>query len=92
VPGDMPKVSSPVSTTTVPAEQVNGFHDNVVQGTPAPAAAHAEPNGFDEFDPRGSVPGIVLSFLSNIHYTHGYVLMFSFVVLLCIVFQILPLQ
>ncbi|TVU27796.1 hypothetical protein EJB05_19297 [Eragrostis curvula] len=57
VPGDMPKVSSPpVSTTTVPAEQLNGVHDNVVQDAPAPQAVHAEPNGFDEFDPRGSVP------------------------------------
>jgi epsin len=67
VPGDMPKVSSPpVSTTTLPAEQVNGFHDNVVQSTPAPPPAHAEPNGFDEFDPRSSIQGIVLSFLAII--------------------------
>ncbi|VAI62645.1 unnamed protein product [Triticum turgidum subsp. durum] len=43
--------------------QVNGVHDKPVEVVapqpPAPAAqppAPAEPNGFDEFDPRGSVP------------------------------------
>ncbi|KAL6591457.1 hypothetical protein ACP70R_049960 [Stipagrostis hirtigluma subsp. patula] len=52
----VPKVSSPsVPRTTIPAEQVNGVHDNAVEDVPAPPAAHAEPNGFDEFDPRGSV-------------------------------------
>ncbi|KAL6911318.1 hypothetical protein ACP4OV_000123 [Aristida adscensionis] len=52
----VPKVSSPVPTTTVPAGEVNGVHDSSVEDVPAPPAAHAEPNGFDEFDPRGSVP------------------------------------
>ncbi|GJM87286.1 hypothetical protein PR202_ga03226 [Eleusine coracana subsp. coracana] len=56
VPGDLPKVSSPVSGTTIPAGQVNGVHDNAVQDAPAPPPAYAESNGFDEFDPRGSVP------------------------------------
>ncbi|KAK3159406.1 hypothetical protein QOZ80_2AG0149730 [Eleusine coracana subsp. coracana] len=56
VPGDLPKVSSPVSGTTIPAGQVNGVHDNAAQDAPAPPPAYAESNGFDEFDPRGSVP------------------------------------
>ncbi|XP_062221631.1 clathrin interactor EPSIN 2-like [Phragmites australis] len=57
VPAAVPKVSSPsVSRTTVPAGQVNCVHDNAVEDVPAPPAAHAEPNGFDEFDPRGSIP------------------------------------
>jgi hypothetical protein len=106
VPGDMPKVSSPVSTT-VPVGQVNGVHDNVVQNAPAPPEAHAEPNGFNDFDPRGSVPGIILSCLS-VHYLskmnsyklpapdefdpHVCALTFSLILLICIVFQILPLQ
>jgi len=59
-------VPSPsVPATSVPAEQVNGVHDNTVEDVPAPPTAHAEPNGFDEFDPRGSVSGIVCSFFSN---------------------------
>jgi epsin len=57
IPAAVPKVSSPsVPATSVPAEQVNGVHDNTVEDVPAPPTAHAEPNGFDEFDPRGSVP------------------------------------
>ena len=56
-------MSSPsVPATTVPAGQVNGVHETTVEDVPAPPTAHAEPNGFDEFDPRGSVPGIVCSF------------------------------
>ncbi|CAO2163698.1 unnamed protein product [Urochloa humidicola] len=43
----VPKVSSPV-----PAEQVNGVHDSTVEDVPARQTAHAEPNGFEEFDPR----------------------------------------
>lgn len=54
--------SPPVPATSVPAEQVNGVHDSTVEDVPAPPTAHAEPNGFDEFDPRGSVLGIVCSF------------------------------
>ncbi|XP_006648078.1 clathrin interactor EPSIN 2 [Oryza brachyantha] len=50
------KVSSPpVSTISVPPGQVNGVHDSTVEDVPAPPPAHAEANGFDEFDPRGSV-------------------------------------
>lgn len=64
IPAGLPKVSSPVSGTTVPAGQVNGVHDKAAQDAPAPPTAHAEPNGFDEFDPRGSVPGTVRSFLA----------------------------
>jgi hypothetical protein len=61
VPAAVPRVSSPsVPATTVPAGHVNG-HENTVEDVPAPPTAHAEPNGFDEFDPRGSVPGIVCS-------------------------------
>ncbi|CAL5056365.1 unnamed protein product [Urochloa decumbens] len=57
LPASAPKVSSPsVPATSVPAEQVNGGHDSTVDDVPAPPTAHAEPNGFDEFDPRGSVP------------------------------------
>ncbi|RLN08463.1 clathrin interactor EPSIN 2 [Panicum miliaceum] len=57
IPAAVPKVSSPsVPATSIPAEQVNGVHDNTVEDVPAPPTAHAEPNGFDEFDPRGSVP------------------------------------
>ncbi|CAL5020121.1 unnamed protein product [Urochloa decumbens] len=57
LPASAPKVSSPsVPATSVPAEQVNGVHDSTVDDVPAPPTAHAEPNGFDEFDPRGSVP------------------------------------
>lgn len=53
-------MSSPsVPATTVPAAQVNGVHETTAEDVPAPPIAHAEPNGFDEFDPRGSVPGIV---------------------------------
>ncbi|KAG2662392.1 hypothetical protein PVAP13_1KG535000 [Panicum virgatum] len=56
IPAAVPKVPSPsVPATSVPAEQVNGVHDNTVEDVPAPPTAHAEPNGFDEFDPRGSV-------------------------------------
>ncbi|VAI62642.1 unnamed protein product [Triticum turgidum subsp. durum] len=61
-----PKASSPsVPRTSFPPApgQVNGVHDKPVEVVapqpPAPAAqppAPAEPNGFDEFDPRGSVP------------------------------------
>ena len=62
VPAAVPRVSSPsVPATTVPAGQVNGVHENTVEDVSAPPTAHAEPNGFDEFDPRGSVPGIVCS-------------------------------
>ncbi|CAN6233016.1 unnamed protein product [Urochloa humidicola] len=57
IPAAVPKVPSPVPATGVPAEQVNGVHDSTVEDVPAPPTAHAEPNGFDEFDPRGSVPG-----------------------------------
>ncbi|KAG2654808.1 hypothetical protein PVAP13_1NG498800 [Panicum virgatum] len=56
IPAAVPKVSSPVPATSVPAEQVNGVHDNTVEDVPAAPTAHTEPNGFDEFDPRGSVP------------------------------------
>ncbi|CAN6279669.1 unnamed protein product [Urochloa humidicola] len=58
IPAAAPKASSPsVPATSVPAvEQVNGVHDSTVDDVPAPPTAHAEPNGFDEFDPRGSVP------------------------------------
>ncbi|CAL4967538.1 unnamed protein product [Urochloa decumbens] len=57
LPASAPKVSSPsVPATSVPAEQVNGVHDSTADDVPAPPTAHAEPNGFDEFDPRGSVP------------------------------------
>ncbi|CAD6241810.1 unnamed protein product [Miscanthus lutarioriparius] len=57
VPAAVPRVSSPsVPATTVPAGQVNGVHENTVEDVSAPPTAHAEPNGFDEFDPRGSVP------------------------------------
>ncbi|XP_062220658.1 clathrin interactor EPSIN 2-like [Phragmites australis] len=57
VPAAIPKVSSPsVPRTTVPAGQVNGVPDNAVEDVPEPPAAHVEPNGFDEFDPRGSIP------------------------------------
>ncbi|KAF8689969.1 hypothetical protein HU200_041604 [Digitaria exilis] len=56
VPAAIPKVSSPVPATTVPTGQVNGVHDSTVEDVPAPPTAHAEPNGFDEFDPRGFVP------------------------------------
>jgi epsin len=63
-------VSSPsVPATSVPAEQVNGVHDNTVEDVPAPPTAHAEPNGFDEFDPRGSVPGIACSFFGSKYIT-----------------------
>uniref|UniRef100_A0A0D9VME2 ENTH domain-containing protein n=1 Tax=Leersia perrieri TaxID=77586 RepID=A0A0D9VME2_9ORYZ len=57
VPVAAPKVSSPpVSGISVPPGQVNGVHDNTVEDVPAQQPAHAEANGFDEFDPRGSVP------------------------------------
>lgn len=57
VPAAVSRVPSPsVPATTVPAVQVNGVHDSTVEDVPAPPTAHAEPNGFDEFDPRGSVP------------------------------------
>jgi len=57
VPAAVPRVSSPsVPATTVPAGQVNGVQDTTVEDVPAPPTVHAEPNGFDEFDPRGSVP------------------------------------
>uniref|UniRef100_A0A453PZ58 ENTH domain-containing protein n=1 Tax=Aegilops tauschii subsp. strangulata TaxID=200361 RepID=A0A453PZ58_AEGTS len=66
VPAVAPKVSSPsVPRTSFPPApgQVNGVHDKPVEVVaaqpPAPAAqppTPAEPNGFDEFDPRGSVP------------------------------------
>ncbi|OEL35065.1 Clathrin interactor EPSIN 2, partial [Dichanthelium oligosanthes] len=57
IPAAIPKVSSPaVPATSVPAEQVNGVHNSTVEDVPAPPTAHAEPSGFDEFDPRGSVP------------------------------------
>jgi len=62
-------VSSPVPATSVPAEQVNGVHDNTVEDVPAAPTARTEPNGFDEFDPRGSVPGIVCSFFGNKYIT-----------------------
>ncbi|KAG8072833.1 hypothetical protein GUJ93_ZPchr0006g40789 [Zizania palustris] len=48
--------SAPALAISVPLEQVNGVHDNNVEDIPAPPPAHAESNGFDEFDPRGSVP------------------------------------
>lgn len=52
-----PKVPSPsIPRTSFPPEQVNGVHDNSVEDVPAQPPAHAELNGFDEFDPRGSVP------------------------------------
>jgi hypothetical protein len=61
-----PKVSSPpIPRASSPPGQVNGVHDKPVEGVAAqspahaePNGVHAEPNGFDEFDPRGSVPGI----------------------------------
>ncbi|KAF0933464.1 hypothetical protein E2562_018559 [Oryza meyeriana var. granulata] len=57
VPVAAPKVSSPPPTISVPPGQVNGVQDNTVEDVqPAPPPAHAEANGFDEFDPRGSVP------------------------------------
>ena len=69
-----PKASSPsVPRTSFPPApgQVNGVHDKPVEVVaaqpPAPAAqppAPVEPNGFDEFDPRGSVPGIVCTLLA----------------------------
>jgi epsin len=55
-------VSSPVPATSVSPEQVNAVHNSTVEDVSAPPTAHAEPNGFDEFDPRGAVPGIVCSF------------------------------
>lgn len=65
-PAAVPKVSSPpVPATTVPTGQVNGVHDSTVEDVPAPPTAHAEPNGFDEFDPRGFVPGIVFLFCNQ---------------------------
>ncbi|KAL5216420.1 hypothetical protein ABZP36_007821 [Zizania latifolia] len=60
VPVAAPKVSSPSAPApaiSVPLEQVNGVHDNNVKDIPAPPPAHAESNGFDEFDTHGSVPG-----------------------------------
>uniref|UniRef100_A0A0E0CSU1 ENTH domain-containing protein n=1 Tax=Oryza meridionalis TaxID=40149 RepID=A0A0E0CSU1_9ORYZ len=55
VPVAAAKVSSP-PRTSVPPGQVNGVHDNTVEDVPAPPLTHPEVNGFDEFDPRGSVP------------------------------------
>ncbi|KAG8060651.1 hypothetical protein GUJ93_ZPchr0002g26526 [Zizania palustris] len=57
VPVVAPKVSSPSAPAiSVSLDQVNGVHDITVEDVPAPPPAHAEANGFDEFDPRGSVP------------------------------------
>lgn len=59
VPAAAPKVSSPsVPRTSFPPVpgQVNGVHDKPVEVVAAQPPAPAEPNGFDEFDPRGSVP------------------------------------
>jgi hypothetical protein len=43
---------------------VNGVHDKPVESVAAQSPARAEPNGFDEFDPRGSVPGILYTLLA----------------------------
>lgn len=57
VPAAVTKVlSPPVPATAVPEGQVNGVHDNTVEDVRAPPTAQVESNGFDEFDPRGSVP------------------------------------
>lgn len=66
VPVAAAKVSSP-PRTSVPPGQVNGVHDNTVEDVPAPPPTHPEVNGFDEFDPRGSVPGIFSSFFDTLH-------------------------
>uniref|UniRef100_A0ACD5ZBR4 Uncharacterized protein n=1 Tax=Avena sativa TaxID=4498 RepID=A0ACD5ZBR4_AVESA len=57
VPPSAPKVPSPsIPRTSSPPVQVNGVHDKPVEGVAAQSPAPSEPNGFDEFDPRGSVP------------------------------------
>ncbi|XP_047082977.1 clathrin interactor EPSIN 2-like [Lolium rigidum] len=57
VPAAAPKLPSPsVPIASSPPGQVNGVHDKPVEVVAAQSPAHAEPNGFDEFDPRGSVP------------------------------------
>ncbi|CAM0942854.1 unnamed protein product [Alopecurus aequalis] len=56
VPAAAPKLSSPsVPRTSSPPAQVNGVHDKPVEVVAAQSPAPSEPNGFDEFDPRGSV-------------------------------------
>lgn len=57
LPPAAPKMSSPsIPRASSPPVQVNGVHDKPVESVAAQSPAHAEPNGFDEFDPRGSVP------------------------------------
>lgn len=73
MPAAAPKASSPsIPRTSFPpaAGQVNGVHDKPAEVVAAQPPAPAEPNGFDEFDPRGSVPGIVHNSFS-IQCPHG---------------------
>ena len=65
MPAAAPKVSSPsVPRTSSPPGKVNGVHDKPVDFVAAQSPAPSEPNGFDEFDPRGSVPGTVYTLLA----------------------------
>jgi epsin len=67
VPAAAPKLPSPsIPRASSPPGQVNGVHDKPVEVVAAQSPAHAEPNGFDEFDPRGSVPGILYFFGSQL--------------------------